>query len=116
MAKPGVKSVDEDIASKPTPAQAALNLVRAAIREAVPDAQELISYDMPTYKLRGVPLVRFAGWEEHVALYGATPPVAAAFHEELRGYEIGKGTIRFPLHKSVPAPLIGRIVSFLARR
>jgi uncharacterized protein YdhG (YjbR/CyaY superfamily) len=115
MAKTEFKSVDEYIASQPAAVQSILGRVRSAIRKAVPGAQEVISYNMPTYKLYDGRLLYFAAWKQHYAIYAATDGVVAAFHDELASYEIDKGTIRFPLSAPVPVKLIGRIAKFRAK-
>ena len=109
MAKTDFKSVDEYIASQPAAVQSILGRVRSTIRKAVPAAEEVISYKMPTYKLHGGPVLYFAGWKQHYSLYPATARVVAAFKDELAPYEVNKGTIRFPLSEPVPVKLIGRI-------
>jgi uncharacterized protein YdhG (YjbR/CyaY superfamily) len=69
MAKPSFKSVDEYIASQPEAAQSVLERVRATIRKTVPRAEEMISYNIPTYKIDGEPMIYFAGWKQHYSLY-----------------------------------------------
>jgi uncharacterized protein YdhG (YjbR/CyaY superfamily) len=115
MAKPGFKSVDEYIASQPAAVQGVLGRVRSAIRKAVPGAQEIISYKMPTYTLHGGRLLYFAVWKRHYSIYAATEPVVAAFQDELASYQVDKGTIRFLLSEPVPVKLIGRIAKFRAK-
>lgn len=115
MAQPDFKSVDEYIASQPEAVHAILERVRSAIRKAVPKAQEVISYKMPTYTLYGDRLLYFAAWKEHYSMYGATEQVVAAFGDELASYQVDKGTIRFPLSAPVPVKLIGRIAKFRAK-
>jgi uncharacterized protein YdhG (YjbR/CyaY superfamily) len=113
--KTDIKSVDEYIASQPDGAQSALNRVRSTIRKAVPQAEETISYKMPTYRLHGERILFFAGWKRHYSLYPATKRIIATFKQELAPYEISKGTIRFPLSEPIPAKLIERIVKFRAK-
>jgi uncharacterized protein YdhG (YjbR/CyaY superfamily) len=115
MAKTGFKSVDDYIASQPEAVRGILERVRRAIRKAVPQAEEAISYKIPTYKLRGSPVLYFAGWKKHYSLYPATARVVAAFKDELAPYDVNKGTIRFPLSKPVPGKLIGLIAKFRAK-
>ena len=115
MANTEFQSVDEYIAAQPEAVRGALERVRRAIRKAVPEAQEVISYQMPTYKLYGSRLLYFAVWQQHYSLYAATEQVVAAFHDELRSYEIEKGTIRFPLSAPVPVKLIERIAKLRAQ-
>lgn len=113
--KSGPKSVDEYIASQPEGVRDILRGVRNAIRKAIPRAEEVIAYKIPTYKLHNRPVLYFAGWKQHYSLYPATERIVAAFTDELAPYEIKKGTIRFPLFKPVPLGLIGRIAKFRAK-
>src|SRR5687767_4070473 len=98
MAKTDFKSVDEYIATHPEVVQAILQRVRTTIRKAVPGAEEVISYQIPAYKLHGGAVIYFAGWKRHFSLYPATGPLVEAFRDDLAPYEVNdKGTIRFPL-------------------
>ena len=115
MAKTGFKSVDEYLASQPESVQGILESVRSAIRKALPGAEEVISYQIPAYKLHGRCILYFAGWKRHYSLYPAGAKLAAAFEQELTPYELSKGTIRFPLSEAVPVKLIGRIAKFRAK-
>lgn len=114
MPKPAFQSVDDYIASLPDQARAALTRVCAAIRKAVPAAEESVSYNMAAYKLNGKPLLYAAGWKKHYSLYPATAPLVEAFAAELMPYEVEKGTIRFPLAAPVPTALIARLAKFRA--
>jgi uncharacterized protein YdhG (YjbR/CyaY superfamily) len=114
MAKSDFKTIDAYIAAQPAPAQTVLNRVRAAIRNALPDAEETISYQIPAYKLGGSPVIYFAGWKRHFSLYPASAALIAAFADELTTCEISKGTIRFPLGTTIPVRLIQRIAKFRA--
>jgi uncharacterized protein YdhG (YjbR/CyaY superfamily) len=113
--KTDFKSVDDYIASQPDGAQTLLHRVRRTIRKAVPQAEETISYKMPTYRLHGKRMLFFAGWKRHYSLYPATKHIIATFKQELAPYEISKRTIRFPLFEPVPVKLIERIVKFRAK-
>ncbi|HKB91162.1 MAG TPA: DUF1801 domain-containing protein [Opitutaceae bacterium] len=115
MTKTGFKSVDEYLALQPKATRDVLDHVRGAIRKALPRAEEMISYQIPTYKLGGCPILYFAGWKQYYSLYPATDQVQAAFKDELAPYEINKRTIRFPLSRSVPVKLIERIAKLRAK-
>jgi len=115
MAKAEVGVVDAYIATQPIPVQPVLRCVRSIIRKVLPDAEETISYQIPTYKLDGQYVVYFAGWKKHWSLYPVTEPVRAKLASELAAYELSKGTVRFPLADPVPAKLVERIVRELAR-
>jgi uncharacterized protein YdhG (YjbR/CyaY superfamily) len=111
----GPKDVDAYIAGFPRSVQTVLKRVRSIIRSTVPEAEEMITYQIPTYKLVGRRLLYFAAWKEHYSLYPSNATLVAAFKRELDGYELSKGTIRFPLSEPVPVDLIGRIAKFRAR-
>src|SRR6266480_6127124 len=115
MAKTDFKSVNQYIASKPKDVRGILKRVRSTIRKAVPAGEEMISYQIPTYKLNGVAVLYFAAWKQHYSLYPASDALVAAFKDELAPYELSKGTIRFPLSEPVPVKLIGRIAKFRAK-
>ena len=86
-----------------------LEQVRTTIRRAVPEAVEGIGYRMPGYKLHGKPMLYFAGFKEHYSLFAASGTFFAALEDELRGYDLRKGTVHFPLTKPVPLKIISRI-------
>ena len=96
------KSVDEYIAAQSEVLRPKLEQVRATIKRAVPEAVEGIGYRMPGYKLHGKPMLYFAGFKEHYSLFAASGTFFAALEDELRGYELRKGTVHFPLTKPVP--------------
>jgi uncharacterized protein YdhG (YjbR/CyaY superfamily) len=114
MAKTDFGSVDDYIATHPADVQAVLQRVRGAIRKALPDAEEVISYQIAAYKLRGVAVIYFAGWKRHYSLYPASEGLVEEFKDDLAPYEVDKGTIRFPLSQPVPVTLIERIARFRA--
>ncbi len=103
-------NTDEYIASFPEDTQKLLKQLRAAIKKAAPKAEEVISYQMPTYKLNGA-LVHFAGYEKHIGFY-PTPSAIAAFKKELSAYKSSKGAVQFPLDKPLPLVLVTEIVKF----
>ena len=103
-------TIDEYIASFPKEIQKELELIRKTIKHAAPDAEEAISYGMPSFKLHGN-LVYFAAFKNHIGLY-ALPKSNEAFKQELSIYKTGKGSIQFPLDKPMPVDLITKIVKF----
>ncbi len=110
MASETPQTIDEYIAGFPKDVQEKLQQVRRTIREAAPDAQEKISYKMPTFTLKGN-LVYFAAFKNHIGFY-PIPSGIEEFKEELSAYEQGKGSVQFPLDKPIPFDLISRIVKF----
>jgi uncharacterized protein YdhG (YjbR/CyaY superfamily) len=109
-------TIPQYIARFPRPVQTTLKRVRAAIRKAIPRAEETISYGIPAFRFQGRTVIYFAGWKQHYSIYPANARLVAAFREELEPYEVNnKGTIRFPLAEPVPATLIERIARFRAK-
>ena len=98
----------------PIPCRAYLSACGARYARPCPQAEEVISYKIPTYKLPGGPVLYFAGWKQHVSLYPATAHVVEAFRDEITPYLVSKSTLRFPLSQPVPVKLIGRIARFRA--
>jgi len=115
MARTDFKSVDEYIATQPHDVQPTLERVRGTIRKAVPSAEEVISYQIPAYRLHGGAVLYFAGWKQHYSLYPATERLVKAFKSDLAPYKVQKGTIRFPLSEPVPVKLIAGIAKFRAK-
>lgn len=103
-------TIDEYIAGFPPDVGAILQRIRTTIREAAPDAQETIKYQMPTFTLHGN-LVHFAAFKNHIGFY-PVPTGIEAFKDELSAYEGGKGSVRFPLDEPIPYDLIRRVVEF----
>jgi len=88
--------------------------VRRAILRALPGADEVIAYNIPTYKLQGESVLHFAGWKRHYSLYPAGAALVAAFEDELAPHKVEKATLRFSLSAPVPVKLIERIAKFRA--
>ena len=109
--KAAPKNIDAYIAGFPSDVQQILQEIRKTIRKAAPDAEETISYLIPTFNLKGKYLIYFAAYKKHVGLYPA-PRGSEKFKKELSAYDGGKGTVRFPLDKPIPLELITRIVKF----
>jgi uncharacterized protein YdhG (YjbR/CyaY superfamily) len=107
------QTIDDYIAGFPGDVQAILQQIRQTIRQAAPDAQEKISYQMPAFTLKGN-LVYFGAFKNHIGFY-PIPSGVEAFKEELSAYEQGKGSVQFPLDKPIPYDLISRIVKFRVR-
>ena len=104
--------IDLYIAQFPEEVQARLQELRRTIRLAAPDAQEVISYKMPAYKLHGI-LVYFAGYKNHIGFY-PTPSGIELFKDKLVGFKCSKGAMQFPHDKPLPLDLVTAIVQFRA--
>ncbi len=88
-----------------------LAAMRKVITDIAPEAVESFSYGMPAYKLRGKPLVYFAGFPHHIGFY-ATPNGHESFKKEFAPYKQGKGSVQFPLDQPLPLELVKKVVRF----
>jgi uncharacterized protein YdhG (YjbR/CyaY superfamily) len=104
------KNIDEYIASFPPETSEILEKIRMTIKEAAPEAMEVISYQMPAYKLKGI-LVYFAAFKNHISFF-PTASAVEVFKEELTEYKCSKGTIQFAKGQTIPYDLISKIVKF----
>lgn len=107
---PKPATVDEYIAVSIPEVKEYLKRLRSSIKQAAPQAEEVISYEMPAYKQNGI-VVYFGGFTKHVSLFPGAEAIEV-FKEELAGYKTSKGTIRFSLDKPLPIGLIKKIVKF----
>jgi len=107
--KPKAKTIDEYLATVRADQRAALEKLRKAIRRIVPTAEECISYDIPGFRLNGRLLVSFGSAKNHCAFYPGAHPLRV-HKKQLKGYGIGKGTIRFPANRPLPAHLVRKLV------
>ncbi len=103
------KTVDEYLARVPSDTRAALQRLRAIIKSAAPDAEEVISYRMPAFRQHGM-LVYYAAFENHCSLFIGGPVTRREFQAELKPYIAGKGTVHFTPEHPLPAGLVKRIV------
>ena len=104
------KSTDDYILMQPEELRARLETVRDTIREAIPDAEERISWQMPTF-WKGQNIIHFAAAKKHIGLYPGGE-ATEVFREQLKGYEVSKGTIRLPHNKELPIDLIRDIAAW----
>ena len=98
------------LTAQPPKARAVLKQIRDVIRTVAPDAVDSFSYRIPGVKLDGKSLVWYAGFTHHASLYPIGERIRAQYSAELEGYETSKGTVRFPLDKPLPIPLVRRLV------
>lgn len=109
----GPATVESYLADQPPATRDVLQVVREALRRSLPEAEEVISYSIPAYRLPGGVALFFAGWKNHWSLYPAGKELVSAFRDELAPYKVNeKGTIRFPLSEPVPVDLVERIAAF----
>ena len=101
MTNTNYQSVSEYIAAQPARVRSALRKVRSAVRKGMPDAEEVISYQIPAYRMHGHAALYFAGWAEHYSIYPTSDRFVAAFKKDAASFAINKRTVRFPLDRPV---------------
>jgi 3-methyladenine DNA glycosylase AlkD/uncharacterized protein YdhG (YjbR/CyaY superfamily) len=107
-AKP--RTIDEYLANAKPEQRGMLEKIRKAIHAAAPGVEEYIGYGMAGFKLNGRPLIYFGAWQNHCALYAASPAIQSRFQPELKGFIVSKGTIQFTPERPLPVALVKRLV------
>lgn len=114
MAKTDFKTIDEYIATFSPDIQKILQLVRQTIHEAVPEAEEVISYQLPAFKYHGF-ILYFGAYKNHFSI-SSPPPTFEVFKDELSAYTVSKSAVQFPYDKPVPVQLIKKIAKYRAEQ
>jgi uncharacterized protein YdhG (YjbR/CyaY superfamily) len=104
-----LKDVDAYLAAVPPDARAALEHLRKTIKAAAPDATEVISYQIPTFRQRRS-IVAYAAFKDHCSFVVMSPAVMEAHNDELKGYDTSKGTIHFSTDAPLPTALVTKLV------
>jgi len=109
-APPKPRTIDDYLANTQPAQRVVLEKLRRAIHAAAPGAEEYLGYGLAGFKFQGRPLVYFGAWENHCALYAASPKTQGLFADELNGFEVSKGTIRFTVEQPLPLTLVKKLV------
>jgi len=112
---PEPTTVDEYFAALPPDKRPAMESLRTTIRAAAPEAEEVISYKMPAYRMHGRFFVSYDAFKAHYSLFPASDPVVDELGDEIRPYLSGKGTIRFPADRPIPLETVTKIVEIRLR-
>jgi uncharacterized protein YdhG (YjbR/CyaY superfamily) len=107
------KSITEYINAAPKEAQKKLRQMRACIRTSAPGAKESLKWGMPAFSYGRI-LVTFAAFKDHIGFY-PTPSAVKAFANDLSKFATASASIKFPLEKPLPLPLIRKITAFRVR-
>jgi uncharacterized protein YdhG (YjbR/CyaY superfamily) len=102
--------VDDYLADAPEPQRSTLQVLRATLRDLLPEAQEALSYGMPAYLHRGKPVAGYAWTKRHCSYYPHSGAVLTELADELDGYDWSKGTLRFGVDEPLPRELVARLV------
>ena len=104
------KTIDEYLAVVNPAQRVALEKLRKTIRAVAPEVEECISYGIPAFRLNGRSLVFFGAWTNHCAFYPGSSATLKKFRNDLKGFQIAKGTVRFTPEKPLPVALVKKLV------
>jgi uncharacterized protein YdhG (YjbR/CyaY superfamily) len=109
-AKRKPRTIDEYLAQVKQDYRATLEALRSTIHVVAPEAEECISYGVPAFRLNGRSLVFFGAWANHCSFYPGSSTTLKKFREDLKGFQISKGTIRFSPDSPLPVALVKKLV------
>jgi uncharacterized protein YdhG (YjbR/CyaY superfamily) len=110
------QEIDGYLAKLGEPKRATLQTLRQTIRDILPDAEEVISYGMPAFRLNGKVIVGFAAFKNHLAYLPHSGSVFTELREELAGYTTTEGSLHFPIDKPLPKALVKKLVAVRLRQ
>jgi uncharacterized protein YdhG (YjbR/CyaY superfamily) len=103
-------AIDDYLAGVNTDQRLALEKLRKSIRAVAPKVEECISYGIPAFRLNGRSLVFFGAWANHCAFYPGSSATLKKFRNDLKGFQITKGTIRFSPANPIPMAVVKKLV------
>lgn len=106
----GALEVDAYLEGVPEPQRSALVQVRNTLEALLPDAEQMITYGSPTFKVRGKGVAGFAAFARHCSYLPMSGSVTAVLADELAGYETTKGSVKFPVDEPLPEPVLRALV------
>src|SRR5579859_3152064 len=105
------REIDDYLAKIPEPKRATLQKLRQTIREIIPNAEEVISYGMPGFRLNGKVIAGFAAFKNHLAYLPHSGSVFTELRDELAGYASTEGSLHFPIDKPLPKALVKKLIA-----
>ena len=110
-----MSSFDEYLATVPEPQKAELERIRELVRREVPEAEEATSYGLPAFKYKDRPLLGFRASKNHLSVFPFSPEAVEAARDELVGFDLSKGTVRFTPDEPIPAAALKRLLDHRLR-
>jgi len=114
LAKRKPRTIDEYLATAKPDQRRMLAKLRKTIHAVAPNVEECISYGIPAFRLNGRSLVFFGAWANHCSFYPGSSTTLKKFRDDLKSFQITKGTIRFSSHNPLLTALVKKLVK--ARR
>jgi uncharacterized protein YdhG (YjbR/CyaY superfamily) len=110
LAKRKPRTIDEYLADVKPDQRAALEVLRRSIHAVAPRTEERISYGIPAFRLNGRSLVFFGAWANHCSFYPGSSTTLKKFRNDLKSFQITKGTIRFSPANPIPMAVVKKLV------
>src|SRR5437660_1046765 len=110
------QEIDEYLAKLDEPKRATLQQLRETIRSIVPGAEEGMSYGIPAYRLQGKVVAGFAAFKNHLSYLPHSGSVFAEIPDEVRGYVTSKGALQFPIDRTLPEPLVKKLIAIRVKQ
>lgn len=105
------EEIDEYLRAVDEPKRSTLQTLRCTILEIVPDAQEVISYRVPAFRVRGKVVAGFAAFKDHLSYLPFSGSVLGQLEDELQGYTMTKGALHFPVDRPLPGTLVRKLIA-----
>lgn len=102
--------IDDYLTHLEQPQKEALERIRSIVKDMLPDAEEVISYEMPAFKYKGQPVVYFAAFKDHLSLFPTSGPTDV-LKDQLKDFVLSKGTIQFTVEHQLPESVIRDIIA-----
>ena len=104
------EEIDQYLAALDEPKRSTLAELRATILEVAPDAEEVISYGLPAFKVDGTVIAGFGAFRHHLSYFPHSGAVLAALGEQVAGYRTSRGTLQFRIDTALPRSLVERLI------
>jgi len=105
-----LKTIDQYLAGVKADQRVALETLRKIIRASAPKLEECISYGIPAFRLNGRSLVFFGAWANHCSFYPGSSATLKKFRDDLKSFQITKGTVRFSPDNPLPPALVKKLI------
>lgn len=105
------EDVEEYLRGLEEPKRRTLERLRATILEIVPDAEQVISYGLPAFRVRGRTVAGFAAFKNHLSYLPFSGSVLGQLADELQGYQTTKSSLHFPVDRPLPKALVKKLIT-----
>lgn len=106
-----VEEIDTYLAGIDEPKRSTLQALRQTILEIVPNAEQVISYKVPAFRVEGRIVAGFAAFKDHLSYLPFSGSVLPGLADELQGYTMTKSALHFPIDSPLPKPLVKKLIA-----